>query len=133
MGRGRLGRGRGQIATGEKRKRKGRSGGRRRGVRRGLGGRLGDAVLGAPLRSWAAHVVQLGPVGVERVAAEGSPQDGEGRREPRSLLVRLCAVPGHGRSAGAIRMPASPASCPWVATQAPKVHGGTIDPNSLKS
>src|SRR5262249_14967148 len=79
------------------------------------------------------HVVLLGAVGVERVAAEGPPQDGEGRREPRSLLVRLCAVLGHGRSAVAIRMPAPPASCPWVATTRSKVHGGTMSRNSVKT
>ena len=95
------------------------------------------AVLGVPGGTRPAHIVQLGPVGVEGVAAEGPPQNREGGRQPRSLSAGLGAVLGSGLGHGAFRRwiwrPASPASCPLGRVSASQGSRTMIGLHSLKS
>src|ERR1043166_52882 len=81
------------------------------------GGRLG--VLGAPAWAGAAHVVKLGPVGVEQVFREGVPE-----RDGRPAEARSLGAAGHDELPDARtgdpglligRVAERPGSRPWSA------------------
>src|SRR5262249_12055893 len=83
-------------------------------------------VLGAPARAGAAHVMKLGPVGVEQVLGEGVPECRGGPAEARSLAAGL----GHDELPNAIDRRPRPA--PWSRGRAAGVTA-MVGADSLKT
>src|SRR5712672_877502 len=113
IGRWALSSGRGHIATG------GNSGGDRGPIGEGTRfARLAGAVLGVPFRSRPAHVMQLRPVGIGEVAAQGPPQHGHDRQEPRAFGAGRGDGCGHGALCRLILRPAIRLN-PWSPRRGP--------------